>query len=182
MYYLLHFINHQIQKGIEMHITIEKDLNAPVEAIWHLFGERFAEIGQWADFLVGSSIDGPLQAGSTRTCNLKTPSAGSDIIQERITRFDRDKRELGYVITTGMPGFMRHVENNWTLQPLSGDRTRATSVLTVRTAWYAAPMRPMIRRQFSKLIEGFMKELETKSVPSYTEGKRAKGEPLLRTA
>ncbi len=149
-----------------MNITIRKDLTAAPDAIWDLLAERFADIGTWASFLVGSSLDGELTPGSVRTCNLRTPSAGSDTIEERINRFDRASRKLGYVVIKGMPGFMKLVDNQWSITETPTGGARVRSDLTVKLAWYAAPMAPVIRRQFTKLISGFIDELEQNAGPA----------------
>jgi hypothetical protein len=143
-----------------MKIVIQRDLAVAVADVWDLLGERFADIGVWSDGVVKSQLDGPLAEGSLRTCELKPSSAASGTVQERVSKFDRQARALSYVIVSGLPGFMRHVENNWTMEPLSATRSRVTSVVTIKMAWWMLPMSPVIRRQFSKLLSGFMTEIE----------------------
>ena len=143
-----------------MKIVIQRELAVEAADVWELLGERFADIGVWSDGVVKSQLDGPLAEGSLRTCELKPSSAASGTVQERISKFDRQARALSYVIVSGLPGFMRRVENNWTMEPLGASRSRVTSVVTIKLAWWMLPMSPIIGRQFTKLLTGFMTEIE----------------------
>lgn len=146
-----------------MIVVTERLMSVDADAVWDLLGERFADIGVWSDGVVASRLDGPLQEGAVRTCELKPTSAASGIVQERVTRFDRGARAVSYEIVGGLPGFMRHVENKWVITPIGVGRARVVSSLTIKLAWWMTPMAPMIRKQFSKLIVGLMDELEGKS-------------------
>ncbi len=144
-----------------MKVKTAHELNVPADAVWTLMGDRFAEIGEWSNTVVKSSIDGPLAPGSVRTCDLKPTPAGLDQIQEQITKFDRQGQSFAFLIVSGLPGFMRKVESEWTIEPLAGGRTRAINQLTIEVAWYMRPMAFMIRRQFQNTIKLFMREIET---------------------
>ena len=138
-----------------MEIVTKRQMNPSVSDVWNLLGERFADIGQWSNSVERSHLDGPLGHGAVRTCELKPTPGGPERIQERITLFDRDNRALNYLILSGLPGFMRRVENAWTVEAKAG-QTLVTSTLSIALAWWMLPMAPMIRRQFSKTISGFM--------------------------
>ena len=136
------------------------EINAPASAVWEVMGERFADIGDWSDTVLESSLDGPLAKGSTRTCRLKPTPAGLDTIQETITAFDRDRQHFAFDIVTGLPGFMRRVSSAWTIEAIGDNRTRAINVLTIEVAWWMAPMLPLIGRQFRNTIRLFIGEIE----------------------
>lgn len=146
-----------------MKLTIEKIVEAPADQVWHLLGERFGQIGSWADAIEASHLDGELETGSVRTCELRPSSIGSGTITEEITQFDRATRTVGFKVLTGLPGFMRHVENIYSVIPMPDGRSRITSNLTVKMSWYMAPMTPVIRKNFGKLVGGFIKELGQKA-------------------
>ena len=143
-----------------MQLTNVHTINAPAAAVWELMGERFAEIGEWSDTVEASSLEGPLAAGSTRTCKLKPTPAGLDTIQETLTAFDRNRQHFAFDIVTGLPGFMKRVSSAWTIEVLDEQRTRATNVLTIEVAWWMRPMLPMIGRQFKNTIKMFIGEIE----------------------
>lgn len=143
-----------------MKITTTIDMPVSADAVWTVLGERFASVSDWADSIVASSLDRPLGEGAVRTCELKAVGpvpAGS--VTERLTRFDREARALTYLITSGVPGFMRHLDNAWTIEDVDG-RARVTSTLTLEMAWWSLPMAPMIRVQMGKTLRDFMAQLE----------------------
>ncbi|MFT5629192.1 MAG: hypothetical protein ACI9HB_000352 [Gammaproteobacteria bacterium] len=143
-----------------MKIIIQKDLSVNADDVWHLLAERFADIALWTDGVVKSSLDSPMALGTIRTCDLKTTSAASGTVQERVTKFDKKTHALSYLIISGLPGFMRRVENNWTMTQLSAGRSRITSTITIKLAWWMLPMAPIIKRQFTKLLSGFMLDIQ----------------------
>lgn len=145
----------------QMKHTTEHVLNVPVDAAWHLMGERFADIGEWSDTVLKSSLDGPLEAGSVRTCDLKPTPAGLNQIQEKITHFDAARRSMGFDIVSGLPGFVHKLHSSWTLEDAGDGRTRAINTLTIELAWWMRPVGFAIRKQFGKTIALFMREIET---------------------
>lgn len=100
-------------------IVTEREIESPASHVWHLLGERFADIGEWADSIEDSSLDGHLDKGAVRTCELRSFGPASGTIKEELTHFDRDSQALTYVVRSGLPGFMQFVENAWTIEPLA---------------------------------------------------------------
>ncbi len=146
-----------------MKITTEKTVTVPADVLWDLLGERFGEIGSWADAIVASKLDGQMETGAVRTCELKPTSIGQGTIREEVTVFNRAKQAVGFRVIDGLPGFMRHVENVYSVTPVGDGRARVTSNLTIKVAWYMTPMLPVLRRNFVKLVSGFIDELAQKA-------------------
>lgn len=144
-----------------MKVTTTHEIAAGVDDVWVVMGERFADIADWSTSVLESSLDGPLEAGSTRTCKLAPTPAGLDTIQETLTAFDRDRRMFGFDIVAGLPGFMRKLRSEWRLEEAGPGRTRAINTLTIEVKWYMSPMLPIIRSQFGRTIGLFMKEIES---------------------
>ena len=143
-----------------MNLVTTHHINAPADAVWDVMGERFADIGDWSDTVLSSSLNGPLQEGAIRTCELKPTPAASGTIQERLARFDRTGRSFAFDIVSGLPGFMKRVTSEWTIEPNGPRAARAVNRLTIEVAWWMRPMLPMIRSQFRKTIKGFIPEIE----------------------
>ena len=143
-----------------MKIVTKLDIESPASHVWHLLGERFADIGEWADSIEESSLDGHLDSGAIRTCELKSFGPASGTIKEEITHFDRDARALTYVVRSGLPGFMQFVENAWTIEPLSNERSRITSVATFDLAWWMLPVSFLLKMQLTKGLREFFANLE----------------------
>ena len=143
-----------------MKLKTTHEIDASADAVWELMGERFADIGEWSDTVVSSSLDGDLGEGAVRTCELKPTPAASGHIQERITKFDRAGRSVAFDIIDGLPGFMRLVNSAWTIEPMGANKARGVNTLTIKVAWYMVPMLPLIRVQFAKTIKSFIPQIE----------------------
>jgi hypothetical protein len=143
-----------------MKLISHHKIDAPVDAVWDLMGEQFAEIGEWSDTVIKSSLDGPIGEGAVRTCELKPTPAASGTIQEMVTLFDRSGQHFAFDIITGLPGFMRRVNSDWKLEAAGPSSTHAINTLTIQVAWWMRPMLPLIRGQFRQTIKGFIPEIE----------------------
>ncbi len=144
-----------------MKIQTTLDIDAPATAVWHVLGEQFGDVADWSDAITGSSLDRPLGEGAVRTCDLKAfgPIPAGKITEE-LTRFDRGSRSLTYVVRSGVPGFMRFVENAWTVESRDEHRSRITSRATFRLAWWMLPLTPLLRFQLGRGLRSFVGELE----------------------
>jgi hypothetical protein len=150
------------QKRQEMKIKTSVEMSLPATDLWMVLGERFASVSEWADSIVKSSLDGSLGEGAVRTCDLKqTGPLPAGQVTEELTRFDASARAMTYVVKSGVPGFMRYLDNAWTIEDLGDGRSRVTSVLTLNMAWWSLPLYPMIRLQLGKTLRGFIEQLET---------------------
>ena len=146
-----------------MKLNTTHEINASADAVWDVMGERFADVGQWSDTVIKSSLEGPLEEGSVRTCELKPTPAASGFIQEKLTKFDRDNRSFAFDIVAGLPGFMRRVNSEWTIKSAGPNKSLAVNTLTIEVAWYMTPMLPILRSQFAKTIDGFIPQIEAES-------------------
>ena len=153
-------LNVRLEMEKRMQLSSTHIINAPAGAVWSLMGERFADIGEWSETVESSSLDGPLQVGSTRTCKLKPTPAGLDTIQETLTAFDHQRQHFAFDIVTGLPSFMARVSSAWTIEELDSERTRARNELSIEVKWWMRPMLPLIGRQFQKTIKLFIAEIE----------------------
>ncbi|MEM6533849.1 MAG: SRPBCC family protein [Myxococcota bacterium] len=139
------------------HIVVD----ASVSDLWKVLGERFADVSDWTESVTESYLDGPLTAGAVRTCHLKPtgPLAGG-IVTEELTHFMPASHSLTYQVRSGLPGFIGHLTNAWSIQELSGRRARVQSVITLRVAWWMTPLALLVKMQMRRAIRGFLKELE----------------------
>ncbi|KAJ1415189.1 hypothetical protein B484DRAFT_161465 [Ochromonadaceae sp. CCMP2298] len=47
---------------------------------------------------------------------------------------------LTYLVLSGVPGFMRRVENAWVITPIDANSCRITSTASFTLAWYIMPL------------------------------------------
>jgi hypothetical protein len=144
---------------MKIHTTI--DIDAPASAVWNVLGERFGDVAEWTNAIEASSLDQPLGQGAVRTCDLRAfgPVPAGKITEE-LTHFDRQTRSLTYVVLSGVPRFMRYVENAWSVEALGEGRSRVTSQATFHLAWWVLPMYPLLRIQLRRGLQSFVRELD----------------------
>lgn len=136
-------------------------IDAPAPAVWQVLGEQFGEVSKWADAIIASSVDRPLGQGAVRTCDLKaTGPLPAGQITEELTHFNSGAQSMTYVVRSGVPGFMRHLENAWTVKATDDGRSMVTSEVTLRVAWYMLPMTPVIRNQLGGTLQSFIGQLK----------------------
>ena len=137
-----------------MDITNKFDIDAPLSTAWQLLGEEFGEVSGWAEPVTASSLDGPLSEGVTRTCNVKAigPIAAGEVT-ETLSEFNRQKKVLTYVIETGRPPFLTHMQNRWTLEGRDATSSIANSTLSYRLKWWAVPFAPLIAIMLKNTIK-----------------------------
>ena len=112
------------QKGF----NVEKEMviNVPASELWEMVGPGFVEVYKWAsnvDHAEGkgnSPFDGAVC--SERFCDVNVK--GFSKISEKLTNYNQDKMNLAYVVNTGMPGFVTHAENDWTVVPVDGNTSK----------------------------------------------------------
>jgi hypothetical protein len=137
-----------------MDITNTIDIDAPINTTWQVLGEEFGEVSGWADPVAASSLDGPLGEGVTRTCDIKGigPIAAGEVT-EMLSEFNRQKKVLTYVIETGKPPFLTHMQNRWTLERRDAASSVANSTLNYRLKWWAIPFAPLIAIMMKKALK-----------------------------
>ena len=144
-----------------MKIQTTLNIDVPANAVWKVLGEQFADVADWTEAIDKSSLDRPLGEGAVRTCDLKAfgPSPAGKITEE-LTLFDHKSHSLTYVVLSGVPRFMRFIENAWTVEPVNDHRSRVTSRATFRLAWWILPLSPVLRIQLGRGLRSFAHELE----------------------
>lgn len=137
------------------------EINTSASAAWEVLGEQFANVSEWADSIVKSSLDGLLDRGAVRTCHIKAvgPVAAGEI-KEELTHFDRDSRSLTYLVLSGTPKMMGPIENAWTIEDMGNNYCRVTSRLTFSMKWWALPLSPLMFIPLGKAVRDFLGQLK----------------------
>ena len=145
-----------------MKIQTALNIDAPASAVWQVLGEQFGDVANWSDAIEKSSLDRALGEGAVRTCDLKAfgPVPAGKVTEE-LTQFDRGSQSLTYVVRSGVPKFMRFVENAWTVEAIDDSRSRVTSQARFDLAWWMLPLFPLLRIQLGRGLRSFVGQLET---------------------
>jgi hypothetical protein len=140
-----------------MQVKASIEIDASADNSWKVFGEDFEGISKWLDAIISSTLDGDLAVGATRTCNFPKDL----VIKEKLTHFDPKTRTLTYAILSGLPAFILKVDNAWTIEDICNNRSRGTSVVTAKLAWYAIPLVPMVKFGLGRTLKGALAQLAT---------------------
>ncbi len=137
-------------------------LDAPIDRVWEIVGEEFADIGSWATavpsstVLEGDAVEGAPTAG--RTCAVAVP--GFDYLEETLTEFDATTKSFTFEINAGLPGFVTNGYSKWQLHEESSERTRVELRSVIETkGLLGAVMGPMLKLNLKRTLKGIEKDL-----------------------
>lgn len=138
----------------------EVHVKVPASQAWQLLGEEFGQIAQWAIPITASSLNGPVQVGTTRSCEISGfgPFQASTFTEE-LVHFDRASQSFRYEARTGLPPLMTHAENHWQVEEAGPESCRVTSRAKLELAWWAWPVTPLLTFQIKRDSKGFMEQL-----------------------
>lgn len=157
-----------------MKISKEITVNVSVDKAWDLIGENFGGAGDFSSVLHGSHLEGELDVGAKRVCDLgKKKTAVETIIQ-----FDRQARVLTYVLSEGLPPFMMRAQNKWEVIEKGPNTTvlRITPIMDIK--WWGLPLVPLMMVSVGPLLTRFLEEakhlLETGTLHPRAKKQKAK--------
>ena len=136
-------------------------IDAPVDKVWDIVGNRYGEVGNWARTVDRSTAKmGQTPGGAA--CTGRTCATTLGDFSEDIVRFDPAKHELAYTATGDkMPGFVRSLQGDWQLEPIGPNRTKVRMELTADIAPpFNILMGWMMKMQFNKAISATLEDLK----------------------
>jgi Polyketide cyclase / dehydrase and lipid transport len=143
-----------------MEMRAEVVVDASAEDAWAVVGERFGQIGEWASAITESAMDGMPRVGAVRTCHVAGfGPVAPGVIKERLTGFDQQARSLSYEAAEGMPGFVVHAVNRWSVEPGPGGGCTIKIHATLTLRWPARPLGPVLRWRMRADIRRVLAEL-----------------------
>jgi hypothetical protein len=110
-----------------MELRNEIIILAPAERVWQVLGERFMHVSEWAAPITASCPVGPAEpgVGVTRSCNIAPfGPVKAGVVEERLTRFDREAMAFEYEALRGMPSFVGRAVNRWSVSRIDDQRSR----------------------------------------------------------
>ena len=143
-----------------MNIKKEMVINRPVDEVWEVLGNQFADAYKWARGLNHSEGHGKQSFGNAtfdhRTCEVD----GFGKIQEVLKRFDPENYVLTYEVAEGFPGFISSAVNTWSLSE-EGSKTKVNMHLVMETTGIKGTlMGPMMKMQLNKTVAGVVSDLK----------------------
>jgi len=127
-----------------MEMAAEVRIRVGADEAWALIGTRFGQIAEWASSITASRLDrGAAAAGVIRTCHVSGfGPMGDMVVRERLITFDQAAQSLTYDAVAGMPGFVKHAANRWTVEPDGAGACLVRSRATLRLTWWMRPSVP----------------------------------------
>ena len=148
---------------VQREITID----VPAAQLWEMVGPGFVEVYKWS-----SNVDHAEGAGTSpfegavcdeRFCDVNVK--GFSKISEKLIQYDEGKMNLAYAVNSGMPGFISRAENDWTVVPVAGNRSKLVMKAHFEVkGLMGAFMKGMMKKKMIKTLETVLNDAKV-----YTE-------------
>lgn len=144
-----------------MEMAAEIRIRVGADDAWALIGTRFGQIAEWASPITVSRLDrGAAALGVIRTCQVSGfGPMGEMVVRERLIAFDKAARSLTYDAVAGMPEFVKHAANRWTVEPDGAGACLVRSRATLRLTWWMRPLGPLMSWRLRREARGVLEEL-----------------------
>lgn len=148
-----------------MQVQMDIEINAPADEAWKVLGEGFGEIAEWDSGLKASSLVGGLKTGGIRTCESSTGFGPfkAGIVQERLVTYDPSSMIFAYEGISGLPGFVGHAGNRWSIHNVDLQHCIVRFVATIEFRGILKTLGPLIGPLMKLLMKAdlkrFVKEL-----------------------
>ena len=138
-------------------------VNQSIDSVWQVVAIDFDKIGDIITAVNSSALDHTIQplvegapAGG-RVCS--TDNLGE--IKEIITRFDERKKLLSYQAdVSGLPKFVKNLENNWSLNSLGDNKTEIKMRIEGNLAGIGVLMTPVMKVWLGKIGQKTLEEVK----------------------
>lgn len=136
------------------------EINAPADKAWETIGPNFLNISDWGRGIKRSWNNDAVQAtfegapAGGRFCDL----GKMGIAEEHILHYDETKREITWSAKSDkIPGFIQHLQNALKVEVLDENTCMVTTNITADATGIGGKMMGgMIKKNFSKLLQGFV--------------------------
>lgn len=138
-------------------------INMSAAEVWQIVGPGFADTYKWSTAIDHSAGSGEAEfegaSCSNRTCELN--AKGFSKIDETLTVYSDQKRELAYSVNAGMPGFVTYANNHWRIIEIGPNQCKVEMTITMRMKpLMGTMMGGMFRKNLNKTIDSVMNDLK----------------------
>ena len=141
------------------------EINTPSAKAWGIIGPNFLNIGDW-----GRGVNKSWKNEDIKTSIEGTPAGGRfcdvgsfGVADEKIIHYNEQTQEISWSASISkMPGFVKNLQNQLKVEPLSKNTCRVTTNLTADlTGIGGLFMGGMIKKNMKTLLKGFVKDWKT---------------------
>lgn len=149
-------------KEVQMQFK-SKTINVSADKLWEIVGPGFEEAYIWSTAVDHSSGSGEAQfEGATcdnRSCDLN--AKGFNKIEEKLTIYNIENKELAYNIIHGLPGFVLKANSYWKVTEISPNQSRVELISTMHTKKFMGTlMGGMLQKQIKAVIPTVLNDLK----------------------
>ncbi len=138
-------------------------VNQPIEKVWKIIAIDFGKIGDIITAVNSSTLDNSIEpaiegaVAAGRVC--QTNSMGE--IREIITSYDENNKILGYEAdVSGLPKFVRGLENNWSLHSRDRHTTEIKMLIKGNLVGIGFLMTPIMEFWLSRMGKKILEEVK----------------------
>lgn len=108
-------------------VSIEESvlIDAAIDDVWRVSAHEFEHIDRWDANVRASSARGAARMGAKVGGRVCKQYSGRNTVEEFVD-YDDASHTFTYAITEGLPGFVVHAHNQWTLKPIGTGKTKLT--------------------------------------------------------
>jgi hypothetical protein len=163
-------------------VSRELNINVSPDKLWQIIGHRFEDAYIWASSVDHSKGGGtPEFEGATcseRFCDVN--AKGFNKISEKLVKYSNEDMTLAYVVLEGMPSFITHAQNDWTVEPTGIHQSKLVMKADFSLQGIMGRfMKPMMKSKMEKLLDVVLNDAKIfAETGSISETKRKRNELL----
>lgn len=167
--------NEKKYREIKMEKTSET-INVSADSLWNII-RQFNDVSIWSSAMDKITLHGtPEFEGATCNSRTCTSAKGFGTVDEKLTLFSDDLRQLAYESTDGGPKFMLHGQNHWTIIVISPTQSALTLDFEMHLKRFSGFfLHGIIKRSITKGMPQFFNDLKVYAeTGKVSEAKRAR--------
>jgi len=133
-----------------MKIVKKLEINKPIDQVWDVLGNQFADIYKWSSLIESSEVSGnPTFPGVSFSIRSTLTTAGPT--KQELTSFNPAQHNLSYKAIAGTPFFFKSVNAKWSLAKAGADSTNLVLDFEVKFKGLFFLLTPLVKLKLGKV-------------------------------
>jgi len=142
-----------------MKIIRELVIKKPIEDVWEVLGNQFADISKWSSLISSSEVSGESKMTNVSYSIRSTETANGPTKQE-LTAFDPANHMLSYKAISGTPAFFKSVHAEWALTSSGQDATILMLDFEVKFKGITGILSPIVKKKLGKVGDELLEDFQ----------------------